>query len=78
MSSVVAQCRHCVDIEHGRYYALNEVGSRIWTMMCKGVPFAEIVDRVCAEYDMSRERGERDAALLLRQLLDASLIRCDP
>jgi len=45
--------------------------------MCEGVPFAEIVDRVCAEYDVARERGERDAAVLLRQLLGASLIRCD-
>jgi len=67
-----------LDIEHGHYYALNEVGSRIWNMMCEGVPFAEIVDRVCTEYDVPREHGERDAALLLRQLLDASLIRCDP
>ncbi|HEV2179539.1 MAG TPA: PqqD family protein [Gemmatimonadaceae bacterium] len=67
-----------LDIERGQYYALNEVGSRVWTMICEGVPFAGIVDRICAEYDVTREHGERDAALLLRQLLDASLIRCDP
>lgn len=67
-----------LDLEHGQYYTLNEVGSRIWTMVCEGLPFAEITDRVCAEYDVSRGQGERDAALLLRQLLDASLIQCDP
>jgi hypothetical protein len=66
-----------LDVERGRYYALNEVGSRIWALVCEGVPFAEIVDRVCAEYDVSRERGERDADALIRQLLAESLVRCE-
>ena len=67
-----------LDVERGRYFALNEVGSRIWALVCEGVPFGEIVDRVCAEYDVGRERGERDADLLIRQLLSASLVRCEP
>jgi len=66
-----------LDVAHGRYYTLNEVGSRIWALVCEGVPFVEIVNRVCAEYDVSRERGERDAELLIRQLLGESLLRCD-
>lgn len=66
-----------LDVERGRYYALNEVGSRIWALVCEGVPFGEIVDRVCAEYDVSRERGERDADVLIRQLLAESLVRCE-
>lgn len=66
-----------LDVERGRYYALNEVGSRIWALVCEGVRFGEIVDRVCAEYDVSRERGERDADALIRQLLAESLVRCE-
>ncbi len=66
-----------LDVERGRYFALNEVGSRIWALVCEGVPFGEIVDRVCAEYDVARERGERDAEVLIRQLLSASLVRCE-
>ena len=67
-----------LDVERGRYFALNDVGSRIWALVCEGVPFGEIVDRVCTEYDVARERGERDADLLIRQLLSASLVRCEP
>lgn len=67
-----------LDVERGRYYALNEVGSRIWALVCEGAAFGEIVDRVCEEYDVARERGERDADLLIRQLLSASLVRCEP
>jgi hypothetical protein len=67
-----------LDVERGRYFALNEVGSRIWALVCEGVPFGELVDRVCTEYDVARERGERDADLLIRQLLSASLVRCEP
>ena len=67
-----------LDVERGRYYALNDVGSRIWALVCEGVPFGEIVDCVCAEYDVTRDRGERDADLLIRQLLSASLVRCEP
>jgi len=66
-----------LDVERGRYYALNEVGSRIWALVCEGVPFSEIVDRVCTEYDVARERGEQDADLLIRQLLAESLVRCE-
>ena len=67
-----------LDVERGRYFALNEVGSRIWALVCEGVPFGEIVDLVCTEYDVARDRGERDAEVLVRQLLSASLVRCEP
>ena len=64
-------------VDRGRYYALNQVASRIWTLVCEGVPFAEIVDRICAEYDVARERGERDADMLIRQLISESLVQCE-
>ena len=66
-----------LDVNRGQYYTLNEVGGRIWSLVCEGTSFAEIVDRVCAEYDVSRERGERDADTLLRELLGNSLLRAE-
>ena len=67
-----------LDVERGRYYALNDVGTRIWNLVCEGVPFAGIVERVCAEYDVPRERAEADAAALIRRLSSESLVRCEP
>lgn len=66
-----------LDVERGQYYTLNEVGGRIWSLLVNERSFAEIVDRVCAEYDVTRERGERDADMLLRELLGKSLVRAD-
>lgn len=66
-----------LDVERGQYYTLNEVGGRIWALLVHGASFAEIVDRVCAEYDVTRERGERDADVLLRELLGKSLLRAE-
>lgn len=34
------------DLDLGQYHPLNEVGGRIWSLVCTGVPLAEIVDRV--------------------------------
>ncbi|HKV52505.1 MAG TPA: PqqD family protein [Gemmatimonadaceae bacterium] len=66
-----------LDAERGQYYTLNEVGGRIWSLLVDGTSFAEIVDRLCAEYDVTRERGERDADMLLRELLGKSLLRAE-
>lgn len=67
-----------LDVERGRYYTLNEVGGCIWSMVLDGASFGAIVDRVCAVYDVPRERGERDADVLLRELLGKSLLRAEP
>ena len=67
-----------VDADRGQYYTLNQVGARIWGLLVDGTSFAEIVDCVCAEYDVARERGERDTDVLLRELLGKSLLRAEP
>jgi hypothetical protein len=59
----------------GRYFGLSDVGSRIWELIDQRVPPLEIVDRLEAEYDTTRDQLVEDTSALLSALLSARLIR---
>ena len=59
----------------GRYFGLSDVGSRIWELVHQRVSPLEIVDRLEAEYDTTRDQLVKDTSALLSALLSARLIR---
>jgi hypothetical protein len=86
MRSVVAPAKSVAAVTHegrtvlleqasGRYFGLSDVGARIWELVQQCVPPLEIVKRLEAEYDITRDRLVEDTAALLAALLDARLIR---
>ena len=56
-------------------YTLNEVGSRVWTLIKAPASVEEIVSALCEEYDAPREQVERDVAELLGALQAKGLVR---
>jgi len=66
-----------LDLESSRYFALDEVGTRIWMeLAAHGSPrraTAEVVRR----YDVEGENAERDLLDLLAQLAREGLIRIE-
>src|SRR3989442_6408548 len=60
------------DLEH--VYVLNELGSRIWNLLDQQIPISQIVDTICAEYEVSPEQASRDIDELLHNLETAALI----
>jgi hypothetical protein len=60
------------DMEH--IHVLNEVGSRIWDLLDERTPISQIVDAICAEYEVSPEQAARDIDELLYNLETAALI----
>jgi hypothetical protein len=56
-------------------YTLNEVGSRVWTLIKAPTSTEEIVTALCEEYDAPREQVERDVAELLEELQAKGLVR---
>ena len=45
--------------DNGEYYALDEVGSRVWEL-CDGVrSLADVVSVICGEYDAPRRWSKR-------------------
>ena len=62
------------DMRSGRYFGLDDVGAMVWGLIEKRATPAVIVDRVHAEYDVSRDVLERDVDRLLDDLLQRRLV----
>lgn len=63
-----------LDIESGEYFALNDVGKRVWDL-CDGTrTVAQVADAVCAEYDVAPDTAFDDTDALLENLVGAGLV----
>jgi coenzyme PQQ biosynthesis protein PqqD len=66
-----------LNLESGKYYALNEVGGRVWEL-CDGTrSVAEVVALICQEYDAPGEVIETDVLDLLQELAHEKLVVTD-
>ena len=64
-------------LEDGVYYGLDAVGARVWSLLAMPRGVSEIVDVVTEEFDVGRERCERDVLALLGELAERRLIRVE-
>ena len=55
-------------------YTLNESGTMIFQMICAGMPFEQISDAICTEYDVSPEEAGRDIADFMDRLRASSIL----
>ena len=62
------------DMRSGRYFGLDDVGAAVWALIEQRATRGAIVDRVHAEYDVSRDVLERDVDRLLDDLLQRRLV----
>ncbi len=63
-----------LNVDNGEYYALNEVGSRVWDL-CDGTrSVSEIVDMLCQEYEAPSEIIEIDILELLQDLVQGRMM----
>ena len=60
-----------------RFYTLNDVGGRVWSLLCEGTTFAAIVDQLAREYDASAQVLSADVENLLQQLANAELLHVE-
>ena len=64
-----------LDLKSEKYFGLDAVGTRIWTLLQTGCPVGEVVDRLLEVFDVDRATLEADLAELLEQLAGAGLIK---
>lgn len=64
-----------LDVETGYYFALNEVGRRIWELCDGSATVAEIVSTVSAEYEAPPETVRGDVFELLTDLEREGLLQ---
>jgi hypothetical protein len=63
-----------LNLDGGRYYALDEVGHRVWEL-CDGTrSVSQIIGTVCEEYDAPLETIEADVLELLQDLMNEKLL----
>jgi len=63
-----------LDPDRGTYYALNEVGSRVWDLVAERPSVREILRHLEGEYAIDRASLARDVDRLLVRLADEGLI----
>ena len=63
-----------LDLGSEAYFGLDEVGTRIWSLLNEGRNSAEMVEVLLGEYDVERDVLERDVLELLASLLEAGLV----
>lgn len=63
-----------LNLDSGVYYGLNEVGTRIWSLISEPITVSQIQDDIRSEYDVQPERCSEDVLRLLEQLREAGLI----
>lgn len=66
-----------MDLEKGRYFSLNGVGSRIWEIIESPIEINKIVDCLLEEYDVNRNECEENVLEFLDKLDDANIIFVD-
>ena len=63
-----------MNIDKGKYFALNEVGSRIWNMIVKPQKVGNIIDSLLTEYEIDRLTCENEVLNFLGRMYEAGLI----
>ncbi|PYR95022.1 MAG: PqqD family protein [Acidobacteria bacterium] len=63
-----------LDLASGRYFGLNAVGTRIWTLLDAGMPIERIVQTLAEEYDADAAQIDRDVKALIENLSSRGLI----
>ena len=63
-----------LNVNTENYYGLDEVGTRMWTVLSEASSVADAIDTLLDEYEVERATLESDVSDLLTELLEKKLI----
>jgi len=64
-----------LNLEKGEYFGVDDVGTRVWTLLAEGRSLREVADIMVSEYDVPRETVAADLLRLAGELISHGLIR---
>lgn len=64
-----------LSIDNGKYYDMNEVGSRIWALLERPISVAALIDLLVGEFEVEREICEDELLAFIRELHAAGLVQ---
>jgi len=63
-----------MSVENGKYYGLDNVGSRIWELIERPVKISKLIDTLLEQFDVDRETCEKDVLTFLNQLNEDKIL----
>jgi Coenzyme PQQ synthesis protein D (PqqD) len=66
-----------MSIEQGQYFGLDDIGSDIWKRLDSPCAFADLIDRLAADYDAERASIAADVRSLLESMAARDVVRLD-
>ena len=67
-----------MSIGNGRYYRLDDIGTRIWVLIEAPTSLGALCDQLVKEFKVERDACETDVMPLLEKMLKHNLIRVGP
>lgn len=64
-----------LNIETGRYFSFNKIGSSIWNALETEITYADLCQRMMDEYDVDPKQCKADIESFLLKLLENGTIR---
>jgi len=66
-----------LNLETGKYYGLDEVGTRMWTLLAQHGHVEPAYRALLDEYDVTEERLQQDLLSLVNELVSHGLLQVD-
>ena len=63
-----------MNVESGKYYGMDAIGSRIWELIKEKVQVTEVIETLLEEYDVSWEQCRKDVLDFLNELYAQNLV----
>ncbi|MDD3225754.1 MAG: lasso peptide biosynthesis PqqD family chaperone [Clostridium sp.] len=63
-----------MDMDRGKYYNFNAVGSRIWKFIEEPIPIKEVIDRLLSEFDIDENKCGTSVMEFVKKLKADDLI----
>ena len=64
-----------MDIDQGRYFGLNDTGTRIWALLAQPVVIRDLCDQLAAEFDVPPEQCKQEVLDFLGRLSTRGLLQ---
>ncbi len=64
-----------MSVQQGRYYGMDQIGTRIWQLIEKPMSVSELCDQLGREYEVGTEKCQRDVLNFLDELVEEKLVK---
>ena len=75
--SIVGQDAFLLNTKTNKYFALEEVGTRLWELLKDGNQLRESYQTLLDEYEVASDQLEQDVLELVNSLLENGLVELD-